>query len=211
LITEDDRCAYHAVGWLGGGLESNVPSMEYPTVDGSTMVCFELHLIAGLGLPPSNFLIAIMNFHGCELVHFNLNTITALSFFTMLCECWLGIALDTSLFWYFYSPTHYDKTVYSGIGLSLHRHQWKAYLDATFKSSWRGSSQRWFLVNMHIPPQWVNRHLFPPLIDNKIGESKMTLRLAMLVKWVEELCDVGFWVCPRLDDPSCDPSTHKIF
>jgi hypothetical protein len=133
-ITEDDRSAYHIADWLGGGLESNVPSMEYPTVDGSTVVCFESHLIARLGLPPSKFLVAIMNFLGCELVHFNPNAIIALNCFTMLCECWLGIAPDTSLFWYFYSPTRYDKTIYSGIGLSLCCHRRKAYIDATFKS-----------------------------------------------------------------------------
>jgi hypothetical protein len=102
-ITKDDCLAYHATGWLGGGLESLVPKVDIPTVDGSTMVCFESQLVAGLGLPPSKFLVAIMNFLGCELVHLNPNTIATLSCFTMLCECWIGIAPDTSLFWYFYS------------------------------------------------------------------------------------------------------------
>jgi hypothetical protein len=55
-------------------------------------------LIAGLGLPPSKFLSSIMNFLGCELLHFNPNAIAALSRFAMLCEYWLGIAPDTSLF-----------------------------------------------------------------------------------------------------------------
>jgi hypothetical protein len=41
--------------------------MEYPTVDGSTVVCFESHLVAGLALSPSKFLVAIMNFLRCEL------------------------------------------------------------------------------------------------------------------------------------------------
>jgi hypothetical protein len=45
-----------------------------------------------------------MNFLGYELVHFNPNAIAALSYFSMLCECWLGIPPDTSLLWYFYSP-----------------------------------------------------------------------------------------------------------
>jgi hypothetical protein len=104
-------------------------------VDGSTVVCFESHLVPGLGLPPSKFLVAIMNFLGCELVHLNLNTIAALSCFTMLCECWLRIAPDTSLFWYFYSSARYDKAVYSRIGLSLHRSRRKDYIDATIMSS----------------------------------------------------------------------------
>jgi hypothetical protein len=104
-ITEVDRSAYHTAGWLGGTLESFVPIVEVLTVDNSTVVCFKSHLIDGLDLPLSKFLVSILNFLGCELVHLNLNAIAALSFFTMLCKYWLGIAPDTSLFWYFYSPS----------------------------------------------------------------------------------------------------------
>jgi hypothetical protein len=149
---------------------SAVPEVYFPTTHGFTVVCFESHLIAGLGLSPSKFLVAITNFLSCELVHFNPNDITALSCFSMLCECWLGIPLDTSLFWYFYSPARYNKVIYSGIGLSLHRHRCKEYVDATFKSSWRGSLPRWFLVDIHVKPQWANMHLLPPPIDVS-GES----------------------------------------
>jgi hypothetical protein len=152
MITEVDRQAYHSTDWLIGSLESLVSEVDVPPVDGSTVVCFESHLVPGLGLPPSKFIVAIMNFLGCELVHFNLNTIAALNCFTTVCECWLGIAPDTSWFWYFYSPARYDKVVYSGIGLLLHFHRQKEYIHATFKSSWRGSSQRWFLVDMHVAP-----------------------------------------------------------
>jgi hypothetical protein len=121
-ITEADRQAYHDFGWLTGNLMSTVPEVDFPSTHGSTMVCFESHLIAGLGLPPSKFLVAIMNFLGCELVHFNPNAIAALRCFSMLCECWLEIPPDTSLFWYFYSSTRYNKVVYSGIRLSLRCH-----------------------------------------------------------------------------------------
>jgi hypothetical protein len=93
-----------------------------------------------------------MNFLKCELVHFNPNVIAALNCFTMLCECWLEIAPVTSLFWYFYSLARYDKVAYSMIELSLRRYRQKEYINTTFKSSWRGSSQRWFLVDMHIAP-----------------------------------------------------------
>jgi hypothetical protein len=116
-ITEAYRKAYHSFNWLTDGLESIVPTVECPTVDGTTVVCFKSHLIAGLGLLPSKFLVAVMGFLGCEVVHLYPNAIVALSCFIMLCECWLGIALDTSMFWYFYSPAQYDKVVYSGIRL----------------------------------------------------------------------------------------------
>jgi hypothetical protein len=102
MVTEADRAAYHAVGWLSGGVVSSISDLEFPTVDNTTIVCFECHLIAGLGLPPSKFLVSILNFLRCELVHLNPNTINVLSCFAMLCECWLGVAPDTSLFWYFY-------------------------------------------------------------------------------------------------------------
>jgi hypothetical protein len=98
MITESDHQAYHSFGWLTGGLESIVPTVECPTVDGTTVVCFKGHLIAGLGLPPSKFLVVVLDFLGCELVLLNPNAIAALSCFTMLYEFWLGIALDTSLF-----------------------------------------------------------------------------------------------------------------
>jgi hypothetical protein len=76
-------------------------------------------LVAGLGLPPSKFLSSILNYLECSLVHLNTNIVFALSSFVMLCECWLGIPLDTSLFWYYYSHARYAKTIFDGIGLSL--------------------------------------------------------------------------------------------
>jgi hypothetical protein len=132
-VTEVDHSAYHTTGWLGGALESFVPEVDIPTVDNSIVVCIEFHLVARLGLRPSKFLISIINFLRCELIHLNPNAIVALSCFTMLCECWLRIAPDTSLFWYFYSPTRYDKFVFSGIGLSLRHHYRNDYQDALFK------------------------------------------------------------------------------
>jgi hypothetical protein len=76
------------------------------------------------------------------------------------------------MFWYFYYLALYDKVVHSRIGLSLRRHRRKEYLNATFKGYWKGASQKWFLVDMHILPQWTNKHLFPPQIDDKRGNLK---------------------------------------
>jgi hypothetical protein len=98
IITKDERKAYHDFGWPTDNIMSTIPEVDVPTVHGSTVVCFESHLIAGLGLPPSKFVSAIMNFLGCELAHFNPNVIIALSCFTMLCECWLKITSGISLF-----------------------------------------------------------------------------------------------------------------
>jgi hypothetical protein len=103
-VTEDDCQVYHDRGWLTGNLVSFIPEVDVPTVESSTIICFESQLAAGVGLPPSKFLSSIMNYLGCSLVHLNSNVILVLSSFVMLCECWLEIPLDTNLFWYYYSP-----------------------------------------------------------------------------------------------------------
>jgi hypothetical protein len=118
-VSEDNRRTYHDRGWLTSNLVSFIPEVDVPTVEGSTIICFESQLAAGVGLPPSKFLSSIMNYLGCSLVHLNSNAISALSSFIMLCECWLEIPLDTSLFWYYYSPTRYTKTIFGGIDFSL--------------------------------------------------------------------------------------------
>jgi hypothetical protein len=133
-VTDGERQAYHEHGWLTGNVISSVPKVDIPTVEGSTAICFESHLIAGLGLPPSKFLATIMGYLNCELFHFNPNAISALNIFVMLCEYWLGIAPDTSLFWYYYSLARYSKVVYGGIRHSLRRHRRDEYILASFKS-----------------------------------------------------------------------------
>jgi hypothetical protein len=186
-VTEDDRRAYHDRGWLTGNLVSFIPEVDVPTIEGSIILCFESQLAAGLGLPPSKFLSSIMNYLGCSLVHLNPNAVSTLSSFVMLCDYWLGIPPDTSLFWYYYSHARYTKTISSGIGLSLRRKRIDEYIKSTFKSYWKGAQQRWILVDMHDQPPWVNKLLFPPAIKNKRTEPPMTDRLVALTKRVTEL------------------------
>jgi hypothetical protein len=150
-VTGGERQAYHKRGWLTSNIICSVPEVDVPTVEGSTVICFESHLVAGLGLPPIKFLVTIMSYLNYELFHFNPNAISALSTFVMLCECWHGIVSDSSLFWYYYSPARYSKVVYGGIGLSLRCHRRDEYILASFKSCWKGSQERWILVDMHKP------------------------------------------------------------
>jgi hypothetical protein len=107
-----------------------------------------------------------MSYLGCSLVHLNANAVSALSSFAMLCECWLGIPPDTSLFWYYYSPARYTKTIFCGIGLSLRHKCRDEYIKVTFKGCWKGAQQKWILVDMHVEPPWVNKLLFPPAIKD---------------------------------------------
>jgi hypothetical protein len=87
IVTEVDRQAYHDLGWLSGNLISFIPDVDVPTVEGSTVLCFECQLATGLGLPPSKFLSSVMSYLGCSLVHLNANVVSALNSFAMLCEC----------------------------------------------------------------------------------------------------------------------------
>jgi hypothetical protein len=88
---------------------------------------------------------------------------------------------------------------------------------------------------MHVESQWANRHLLPPLIDDKQGETKMTSHLTALVKRVAELRNTGLrtyhcteefthrrirpigrreklaFECPWLADPSHEPASGEIF
>jgi hypothetical protein len=195
IVTEADRRAYHDLGWLSGNLISFIPEVDVPTVEGSTVLCFECQLAAGLGLPPSKFLSSAMSYLGCSLVHLNANAVSALSSFAMLCECWLGIPRDTSLFWYYYSPARYSKTIFGEIGLSLQRKCSDEYIKATFKGCWKGAQQKWILVDMHVEPLWVNKLLFPPAIKDQRKEPSMTDRLAALVRHVAELRQAGLEAC----------------
>jgi hypothetical protein len=94
-VTEDDHRAYHDRGWLTGNLISFIPEVDVPTVEGSTILCFESQLAAGVGLPTSKFLSSIITYLECSLVHLNTNVVSALSSFIILCECWLGIPPNT--------------------------------------------------------------------------------------------------------------------
>jgi hypothetical protein len=132
-VTEDDRRVYNDRGWLTGNLVSFIPEVDVSTIEGSTIICFESQLAAGVGLPPNKFLSSIMNYLRCSLVHLNSNAILALSSFVMLCECWLGIPSHTSLFWCYYSPAWYNKTIFGRIGFSLQRNRRDEYIKATFK------------------------------------------------------------------------------
>jgi hypothetical protein len=50
-ISKANHQAYHDFGWLTGNLISSIHVVDVPTTHGSTVVCFESRLVAGLGLP----------------------------------------------------------------------------------------------------------------------------------------------------------------
>jgi hypothetical protein len=46
IVTEADRKAYYDLGWLSGNLISFIPEVDVPTIEGSTVLCFECQLEA---------------------------------------------------------------------------------------------------------------------------------------------------------------------
>jgi hypothetical protein len=51
-VSEEELQAYHSHGWLIGNVLSSIPEVDVPTVASLIVLCFESHLLAGLGLPP---------------------------------------------------------------------------------------------------------------------------------------------------------------
>jgi hypothetical protein len=123
-IIEEDLTTYHVISWLPGVVLCSTTPLEFPTIDRTVIVCFESRLMCGLGLPLSKFLVSILNYLKCELVHLNSNVVAMLSCFSMLCECCLDIPPDTSLFGYFYYPARYEGKIFFDIGLTL-RHNYR--------------------------------------------------------------------------------------
>jgi hypothetical protein len=51
FVTDDERQAYHERGWLTGNI---IPEVDIPIIEGSTVVCFESHLVAELDFHPAS-------------------------------------------------------------------------------------------------------------------------------------------------------------
>jgi hypothetical protein len=75
MVTDKDITTYHGAGWLEGVLVCNPSTLDFPTIDRTNIVCFELYLMCGLGLPPSKFLVSILNYVLSELVHLHPNAL----------------------------------------------------------------------------------------------------------------------------------------
>jgi hypothetical protein len=61
-VTDKDIANYHKADWLPGVLLYTPTTLDFPTIDRANIVSFELHLMRGLGLPPSKFLVSILNY-----------------------------------------------------------------------------------------------------------------------------------------------------
>jgi hypothetical protein len=146
--------------------------------------------VARLGLPPSKFLVSIMNFLSCSLIHFNPDALTTLCSFTMLCECWLGIPPDSSLFWYYFdmhSPAPWENRLLYPPVLKDQRKEppmiarLSALVNRTAELHWAGHDAYHCVEEFHL--RWIR-----PLRHRE--------KLA--------------YECPRLADPSRHPAEGEI-
>jgi hypothetical protein len=67
MVTDKDISAYHVAGWLLGVLLCSPTTLYFLTINRTNIVCFESYLMCGLGLPPSKFLVSILNYCYCFL------------------------------------------------------------------------------------------------------------------------------------------------
>jgi hypothetical protein len=194
VVTEEECMYYHAHGWLTSNVLSTIPEVDVPTVCGSSVLCFESHLLVVLGLPPSKFLAAIMNYLGCSVVHFNPSAIATLNTSVMLCECGWGLHQTLACFG---TITPYPGTPNSSMAgsdcpcvviteMSISRHFSRAALKIP---------KKWFLVDMHVQPSWEIKLLFPLVIKAQRQEPPMITRLTTLFSHISELCGAGLKVC----------------
>jgi hypothetical protein len=53
---------------------------------------------------------------------------------------------------------------------------------------------------MHVPASWVNKLLFPPNINDKWTETKMTACFSALVNRIADLCEAGLKACHCVEE-----------
>jgi hypothetical protein len=79
-MDEKDITNFHTVGWLLGSLLYTPTTLEFPTINHTRIVYFESHLMCGLSLPPSKFLVVILNYMGYELIHLHPSAVVGSAF-----------------------------------------------------------------------------------------------------------------------------------
>jgi hypothetical protein len=66
------------------------------------MVAVEDYILCGFLLPPSEFLLIVLNLYSLSLLHLNPNSIAFLSIFSYLCEAYIGVEPFLDLFRFYY-------------------------------------------------------------------------------------------------------------
>jgi hypothetical protein len=117
-----------------------VAGEDIPIPNTKEIMVFSSFFQRGFGLPASDFMCGLLDHYKIELVHINPNSILQITVFVHLCEAFLGIPPNFSLFknYFFlkYQPSAANRKVIRGVGLQTSPHV--SFLELPMKTSLRG-------------------------------------------------------------------------
>jgi hypothetical protein len=126
----------------------------------------------GFSLPSCEFLRDLLHHYKIELVHLNPNSILQIAAFVHLCECYLAVHPNFSLFKHYFflkhQPTAAKRKIIGGVGIQSRPH--RDFLDLPLKYSLKGWHKQWFYCENHYPS-------FPPFVGHLLEYDET---------WVEE-------------------------
>nr|TKW07288.1 hypothetical protein SEVIR_7G301209v2 [Setaria viridis] len=153
LVRKGLLCERTAAGeWELPGTE------QVPTPPSGYVVSFAHFHERGFASPPSRFFRGLLHYYGLELQHLNPNGIQHIAAFVALCEGFLGIAPNFSLWKYFFTVSLYQKTEKRGsqqrsppvpigcAGIHLRHTRSKEYMAMKTSASHKGWHNQWFYV-----------------------------------------------------------------
>jgi len=94
------------LGWQGDRFDGVVRCGVAPhnQLRKGEMILFTGHALAGLALPPSSFLLMLLEVFGLQLNHLTPNSITLIAIVAHLCEMFVGVRPCMKLFRRFFVP-----------------------------------------------------------------------------------------------------------
>ena len=99
---------------------------HFPSREDGEIPVFLAYIECGLRLPVHKFLLRVLEYYGVELVNLAPNSIANISFFTYLCEAYLGVRPSLRLFRYFYRMAMSGKSTGTPGECTLRLHDGKA-------------------------------------------------------------------------------------
>jgi hypothetical protein len=134
---------------------------DLPTPNRNEIVVFSSFFQHGFNVLTCDFFHRLLYHYQIDLVHLNPNSILQIAVFVHLCEAFLGIPPNFTLFknYFFlkYQPSDANRKVIGGVGLQTHPRT--GFLDLLMKTSLRGWHVTWFYCENHEPnlPPFVGR------------------------------------------------------
>ncbi|RLN39335.1 uncharacterized protein C2845_PM01G05450 [Panicum miliaceum] len=133
-------------------------SEEAPAPPNGYIVSFAHFHERGFAAPPSPFFRGLLHYYGLEVQHLNPNGIQHIAAFVALCEGFLGIEPNFSLWKYFFTVSLYQKAekrsgqpratlvAIGCAGIHLRQSRAREYMAMKTAASHKGWHQQWFYV-----------------------------------------------------------------